>query len=444
MSVTYVNLGTTCTSFGTDSSTTKPTEVPNIILVNKSTNAVLKATNFTDVSVPTGTSVTQLGSNVLQISDFQLTANYYAPLVFGATPRPGARVLYRSSSSLSDYAKYGTAVNDDWTNGKSVTLYDNRQYTIYLNDSSPLNNLLGTYLPTLSGGTVSTGSTFYLRKYTPIGTNPGAVSIPPIYITRNFVEKDVSTASVTVADVINETFKFITKDENGKKIFRIVRGDTSAEIPDLVVVYDGTKNPAYYVQYNSVNYYCLDTNTPTEDSTTSSVITLIKNNVNKFITLGTDINATSFVLKDYWTSGLTSTQMQGQMMFRWIDLTPTRTGGTEDIYHWGIYNTNSGQVTNYMNVYSTNGGTTYILGNTTTRPPLNEGWAFSKPDGSPASAAAALVYKKVNTEIGYMDSTDPPVFVTLTPAATIPSTANVYSCVKCTNTATDGTGMCLS
>ena len=429
MSITYVNIGgATCRDFTEQ----KPADIPDIILYNA--GGVLKATDFSIVSVPIGATVTTIGSNALTASDFQFTARFDDSVVFGSPAKPNARVLFKTGST-PDNTKFGESTN--WsTNGSTVTYKDGTNYTIQLSSTTTLNNLLGEYLPTLTPGSpVRKETPFYLRKYEPTGSAPSVLN--KIYLARDLSLKDIDTASVAASDITNkETFIFVIKGNDTRKFFGIQRADNLADLPNLVVVYDSTKNPNYYVMLGS-DSYCIDTVTPTDEQIATSVTTLIKNqNTGKFLSLSsTGITSSSFMFNDYWTSGLTKEQIQERLMFKWFDLTPSSTvnpapGSTEDIYHWGIIDTTQGsQVTRYINVYSTSGGS-LAVGNTSTRPPLNEGWAFSFLG---SNTQGALVYRQANTELGYINPTDVPTFVALSPGNGIPSTANVFICVKCSN-----------
>lgn len=440
MSVTYVNVGQTCTAFAEQ----MPQPIIKKFLVS-SDNKVLRQTQSSGpiiLSPPSG--FVDLGSNALAVNDLLVDLMFSEDVAFGnsatgLTPQPNGRILKSNAFASVPLATTSNVVN---VSGSSVT-YQDTTYSIQdeTYSTSGFTNLVSQVLPcfytTGTGGSppvVGINTPFYLYKYTPTSSTP--VHTGNVYLGSDITEKDINLANVLSTDAGRFSFRITT--ENNRVVYKIQ--NNSVDVNDLIVNYRSDVIPKFYVSKGATTY-CLDTRTPSVDLPFISYVTTLIKISSKFLTLES-IYGTKIILKEYWSSGLTKSQITERMMFYWRDLTPfsplTPTPGSkEDIYMWGILDSTAPVKSDGTKVYrflyvDTNG----ILVNSDTVPPLNEGWALTTDYNS-------LLYKRGDTEIGYIslstDNLETISYVNLPPGGSIPSTSNVFTCVKCT---TNSEGLC--
>ena len=352
-------------------------------------------------------------------------------------------------------------------------------------------NLSGTGLtPTIGGdfpssapqsGTSGTFPRFYLIKI-PTGLNAGSdfssvgifyKSYPPATAGGARVpgETDVYgnldiLASFVSSNICHQfTIRRITTASPNGYTLAVYTGDGTTQISDLTLSLDGSNNliaqsTSLSSSTGSTVQYFFSTMSIT-DRTTGSY-TLLRNGT-KYVywsgyNSGTQASsAVTTMLKDYWTNGITPTELGVRTVFFWEDLTPgtpttvTISSGTRvDVYRWKFQNSLNYYL--YYTIGSNDGGTLTVGPNSNASfPPANEGWAVIYLTTDDGTTGGFIGYVRKNKIIALMreDGSLPATVTTTAATATVAGSnyqiANAngitltssypatfrYKCIKC-------------
>jgi hypothetical protein len=265
------------------------------------------------------------------------------------------------------------------------------------------------------------------KKYLVVTNAAGGVTIQ---------ERDIESASAQASDIPANQFRVIVDTSETDKFSLKIGNSSDTIISGLNVEYNTGFSPHFSVRNTADNsVYCFDITPPTDETLGAGTTTLIKHRDSKYLA----IEGTSAVLKDYWTSGYSLTQLQERLMFTWTDLTPisasTIPGNTQEINRWNLRESLAASVVSLPN----SAGSTLTVGANAS---LNEGWALTGRSPS-TDVGGALIFVRDGVIRGFANVLQNSDNVTFIPSSNIPTDSwnKAWTCVKCTSIVG---GMCVA
>ena len=449
----YINLGSTCAAF-TQETGSRGSDYTNIYITNAS-NAPLK-NDFT-TGFATGS------SNVFRYADHALDVWFSDSLIRSASGRSDWRLLSDHTaattpsypgSSVDSTRTVDVSTSDAWSGLTSITSATafNVRYPaggsgaaakIVASDNAALTTWVTNYV-TFPAAVPNASTDFYLVKTASGITN---------YLIYNGSTYTKATQGIFNTDGLATAFRLNRSAPTGTnpniivKIYVSTNANTT-ELTNIRYNADGTVTVTGAASADDT--YTITTTRPSLGNENPAgfptTVTLLKHPLtNKFLYWdGVETNGAAgigrFSLVDYWKSGLSATDVQKGLQYRFWDMTATTDTATTDFYRWLVTKNVGSAVTvnNVANVAVTTGGTFYVGSPSGNLPTNQEGWVLQ----SVSATSNTLVYVRGGTPVGYLSgpNTTAGTSVTFNALSTYPisSTANNWMCFRCTPTATDG------
>ena len=511
MSITYVNIGTSCGTYATDGPTI-PSTITGLYLRNSTSsiyNITVSSNKYTET--PFYSFTTYDTNNSDYVFQYSTTQTLLTDTVNGGPSKrylepngtSSSTTTYKNTNyivtpnSLVDSAAYSSTVTYD---GKSLSVNKTAPTPneMLVNNHSFISSITGTSLTSglslgysttnsiTSSKSITSSNFYYLRKLTTAPSSSAQLLYEETYLTINPIsttgsdvtEATFNDANIGKAGVVASQFTAtngtyynqclfqllkVTSGTTTKLKLQLLSSRTAAQpvsltidenalgVDDVIdVIYNSTHTPKLYVKKGTSYYAFQSSSIVPSDETLSSLDIMIKYmgaaNPN-FLLWNDNTSSAAFVTNvDYWSSGVSPSNLARRSIFKWIDLTPLSTsspvyGSREDIYHWAV--TNSTGLTYYVTPNASNNGFTL----TTSQPSKNTGWAFySDKSGATTTPISLISTEYLNivygtaTPSGYSISNEVTASGGLTSVAAEaqPSSANkVFKCVLCTSRGSD-------
>jgi hypothetical protein len=493
----YINLGATCSDFNQ----VTPDVLPygqNIFYILGSTTQTATPLKYTE---PMNRDViTQpVKSNVVVYSDYQFKLWWDPAVVRSNVNVTNWRVLTKATSTSdnipTDYtyvagnsnvittaspwpSSYST-FNSSYAHIVTFPGAGNNAYLVGLSHTAVADQTSNVFTNLLGGpGNFSYNTS---SPYTSTATNA-------YYLRENvnnskwyvkYENNSLSDFNYDAAPVTNFTplqFRVFIKRDTGRLSVGL---STNSSFVDLsascTVTFDGTNWGVRLV--NSNRQYIFETSAPSltaaEQGFPTSVTMLKLVNSNNYLywngTFGVSGTPANFSVKDYWASGLSTSNVVQGMQFYFVDKqatnAPTNSTGMVDWYRWAVHNSwdrslMTSDSTKKANVVAVTGGAVHVTNGptVTTASPVytpvdSEGWVLQSSSSSTTSSSAyALVYAKISATdnlqkpvcYANVNSNNDVVFVAAPTTAdwtttSIPTHAYSWNCFKCTPSAANQT-----
>ena len=438
MAQRYINIGSSCTQLDFVG---RPS---NLVLQNvyilDSSNVPLRNSGYSVSGFPTGSAVT---SNIINYSDYAFKIWFSEDLIFSGSNKSYWRYLSDNSAnsvpSPSDGSSDNISIkpNAANTNFPDQATFDGSGYTFGVNHIASSSSVF-----TLVNQTSSTLQT----QLSSLLSLPTSSAVYLGNVGGEYLKYDATNGFSKVL-VTNNPAVNVNTDISAFYFIKLKVGDT-IQLGLGTSPSDTSFIPGSYVDSSrSININAISglfTHTTTQPVSVSPAgfpnsPTLFRlSSDNRYLYWS---GGSTFTLKNYWTGGLSASQMQQGMQFWLQDMTAgignsdaTPSQSLSDFYKWMVVsNTNisPSAIGNTSNVVSDQSNALAVT-STTYIPTDNEGWVLSGLNNS-----CRLVYVKpssgVLTPVGYLtNSSSDTISFIRSSNWPIDSTSNSFQCLKCT------------